>query len=236
MKIIDVNLRFGTGSMRRGDPNGIVLHHAASNGSVEHIHNIHLNNGWVGIGYHFYVRKDGSVYRGRSEDWVGAHTVGHNATKIGICAEGNFENETMPTAQKNAIIELLAYLFGKYGNLKVYGHKDLDATACPGRNYPFNEIVNGAKNFGKVEAETTNEEGSTVKVELKMLGKGDEGEQVKTLQHLLIAKGYNLKKYGADGDFGGETDAAVRAFQRDNHLDVDGIVGKQTWSRLLGVT
>lgn len=146
MNIIDSNLKFNSNhSERSGDPEAVVLHHAAaSSASVETVHGWHLDNGWAGIGYHFYVRKDGSVYRGRPESWLGAHTEGHNE-KIGICAEGNFENETMHEAQKKAITELLSYLFDKYGDMKVYKHKDLDSTACPGKNYPFDSIVKAAK-------------------------------------------------------------------------------------------
>ena len=227
MTIIDAGLKFnGNYTIRKGALNGFVLHHAAaSSASVETVHQWHRNKGWAGIGYHFYVRKNGKVYRGRPEDWVGAHTSGHNATKLGICAEGNFEKEKMPEAQMNAIIELLDYLRGKYGNLKVYGHRDLDSTACPGKNYPFNGIVNGKVNEVKG--------GNTVNVELNVIGKGDEGEQVKTLQRLLLALGYDLGKSGVDGDFGTKTDTAVKAFQKKNKLDVDGIVGKDTWNKLL---
>lgn len=145
MKIIETNLKFNSNhSERNGNPSAVVLHHAAAKtASVETVHSWHLENGWAGIGYHFYVRKDGSVYRGRPESWIGAHATGHNE-KIGICAEGNFETETMPDAQKKAIVELLAYLFGKYGNMKVYGHRDFAATDCPGKNYPFDSIVKAA--------------------------------------------------------------------------------------------
>lgn len=227
MTIIDAGLKFKSGSGIRYSTVGIVLHHAAaSSASVETVHSWHLNNGWIGIGYHFYVRKDGSVYRGRPENWIGSHTYGYNSTMIGICAEGNFETEKMPEEQKNAIIELLAYLRGKYGDLKVYGHRDLDSTACPGKNYPFDEIVNG-------KATETTEGGNTVNIALNVLGMGDEGEQVKTLQRLLIALGYDLGWYGADGDFGSKTDTAVKAFQKKHNLDVDGIVGNDTWNKLL---
>lgn len=87
---------------------------------------------------------------------------------------------------------------------------------------------------GKTENTTANSKGeSTVNIELKVLKSGSTGEQVKNLQRLLIAKGYTLKKYGADGDFGGETETAVKAFQKVNYLTVDGIVGLNTWSKLL---
>ena len=237
MEIIETNLNFRSNySIRNGDPTGFVLHHAAANGSAQDVHNWHLANGWAGIGYHFYVRKDGSVYRGRPENWIGAHTSGHNS-KLGICAEGNFENDVMTAAQKNAIIDLLDYLYGKYGKLKVYGHRDLDATACPGKKYPFNYIVNGKKEEADPKPEVKPAvDPNAVTITLTTLGKGDEGEQVKTLQRLLIALGYALNTYGVDGIFGDETDRAVRKFQKDHGLLADGLVGTDTWSHLLGVS
>lgn len=52
----------------------IILHHAAAvTCTPQQVHQWHLANGWTGIGYHFFVRKDGTVYRGRPEDTVGAH-------------------------------------------------------------------------------------------------------------------------------------------------------------------
>ena len=61
------------------------------------------------------------------------------------------------------------------------------------------------------------------------LKKGNKGEYVKLLQKKLIEQGYALPKYGTDGDFGSETESAVKAFQRDHGLTADGIVGKKTW-------
>lgn len=65
------------------------------------------------------------------------------------------------------------------------------------------------------------------------LRKGDKGADVANLQRLLMQAGYALPKYGADGDFGNECLTAVKAFQRDNKLTVDGIVGAKTWEALL---
>ncbi len=81
--------------------------------------------------------------------------------------------------------------------------------------------------------ENTSEGEKTVNIEMTVLKKGAKGEQVKTLQRLLLALGYDLKHYGADGSFGGTTDKAVRAFQSNNGLAVDGSVGKATWTKLL---
>ena len=66
-----------------------------------------------------------------------------------------------------------------------------------------------------------------------MLKKGSRGEAVKEMQAILISKGYDLGKWGADGDFGKQTLAAVKAFQKDCGIKVDGIVGPDTWANLL---
>lgn len=68
---------------------------------------------------------------------------------------------------------------------------------------------------------------------LPYLKKGSKGEYVKLAQEKLLAKGQKLPKYGADGDFWKETDKAVRAFQKANHLEVDGVIGVMTWGVLL---
>lgn len=71
----------------------------------------------------------------------------------------------------------------------------------------------------------------TVSIELSVLKTNSRGEQVKTLQRLLVGFGYDLK---VDGAFGTITDRHVRSFQRKYGLSADGIVGEKTWSKLLG--
>lgn len=70
---------------------------------------------------------------------------------------------------------------------------------------------------------------------LPVLRRGDASECVRAAQFLLNGRGASVGIYGADGDFGNMTEAAVLAFQRRNSLDADGIIGEQTWSALLGV-
>lgn len=64
------------------------------------------------------------------------------------------------------------------------------------------------------------------------LRKGSTGEYVTLLQTKLIQMGYDLSPYGADGKFGNKTFEAVKAFQRDHGLSVDGIVGVNTWTAI----
>jgi peptidoglycan hydrolase-like protein with peptidoglycan-binding domain len=63
-----------------------------------------------------------------------------------------------------------------------------------------------------------------------LVRKGDQNHPVKTLQYLLRARGHTVT---VDGIFGPETDAAVRAFQQQKGLAVDGIVGPNTWGALI---
>ena len=85
---------------------------------------------------------------------------------------------------------------------------------------------------GEMDVPAEKEE-TKVNVELRMLRKGMAGGDVKALQATLIANGFDCGRYGADGDFGSGTDTAVRSFQRKKGLSADGIVGKDTWGKLL---
>ena len=131
MQIIEKTYTLNGTLQKRSKTDTVFLHHRAGYGDVESIDRIHKNNGWTCIGYHFYVRLDGSIYRGRKEDTIGAHTYGYNNTSIGICAEGNFEKDTMSETQKQAIIELIKYIKSKYAITSIKRHKDVCSTACP---------------------------------------------------------------------------------------------------------
>ena len=67
----------------------------------------------------------------------------------------------------------------------------------------------------------------------RLLKKGMEGADVKAMQELLLQLGYGLPKYGADGDFGSETEAAVLAFQKAEELEEDGKYGDKTHAALM---
>ena len=82
--------------------------------------------------------------------------------------------------------------------------------------------------------ETANTERKDIcKVELPVLRKGDKNESVKALQIILFGNGYGMEGYGADGSFGGATERAVKRYQTDKKLEVDGVVGPATWGALL---
>lgn len=61
---------------------------------------------------------------------------------------------------------------------------------------------------------------------------GDSGEAIKTMQTMLIACGYSCGKYGADGEFGNDTETALKKFQKDAGLDIDGLYGPKSKAAL----
>ena len=65
------------------------------------------------------------------------------------------------------------------------------------------------------------------------LKKGAKGEAVRAMQELLMELGYDLGKWGADGEYGGATAEAVKQFQQDNGLSADGIYGPKTHAALM---
>ena len=141
MTALDAGLSWARALTERVVTDAVVLHHAAADGSVEAVHQSHLARGWAGIGYHYYVRKDGTIWLGRPEWAVGGHTSGENWHSIGVCFEGNFEAESMGEAQLSAGRELLADIIARRGELEILPHRALSATACPGKNFPLTEML-----------------------------------------------------------------------------------------------
>ncbi len=105
-------------------PAFLIVHHTGgdngldtSNQTAKIVEDYHLSLGWEGIGYHYYVAKDGSVAKGRPETYHGAHVkeADMNRKSVGICLAGNFD-VTMPTsAQVEALRGLLVDVGARYG-------------------------------------------------------------------------------------------------------------------------
>ena len=142
MTVIEETYRWAYPLTWRRSTEKLILHHAGGSGfTAQDIHAFHLARGWSGIAYHYYVRRDGSVWRGRPEAAVGGHTEGQNHDSVGVCFEGDFERETMGDAQLRAGRALLADIRSRYPGLPAARHRDFCATACPGQNFPFGEMT-----------------------------------------------------------------------------------------------
>ena len=105
--------------------------------SAKQIDRWHRTLGWKGIGYHYVVRRNGTVEIGRPEAKMGAHCKGHNMHSIGICYEGGLDAQGRPAdtrteAQKQSLRLLVQDLKTRYPKALVLGHHDLNKfKACP---------------------------------------------------------------------------------------------------------
>ena len=139
-EIVETDLDFSS-LTERDITDMIVIHHTGCNdidASAEQIHGWHINNGWAGIGYHFVIRKDGTIERGRPEWAVGSHAYGENSHTIGIHLSGDFTQAYPTTEQVEKCALLIANLCEDYGiptdREHIVGHGELMSTDCPGEN------------------------------------------------------------------------------------------------------
>lgn len=207
------------------------LHHTAGNergaSGVRAIQDFHMDvRGWSDIAYSFIIdRVSLAVYEGRGAGVLGGHTFGRNSVSHAICVMGNFDRTSVSDALVGRIAELVAHGHeqGWWPAMLTGGHRDVRPTACPGDNLyvRIDEINRRAVDPG-------DEEDNVV------LRNGDRGEAVRRFQTAL--KGWNtrsLPRFGADGDFGDETETWVRNFQSAHDLGVSGAIDGVTGALLL---
>lgn len=122
--------------------NWLVIHTAATRPSMDigkkEIDRWHKERGFNGIGYHYVIRRNGKIERGRPESRIGAHVQGHNHDSIGICLVGGVNENLVPEnnyteAQWSSLEGLLRKLAAKYPEANVRGHRDFPGVskACP---------------------------------------------------------------------------------------------------------
>lgn len=132
----------GMKKMLAADVKYIAVHCAATKASqdigVTEIDRWHRAKGWIMVGYHFVIRRDGSVETGRKLDMPGAHVNGFNSVSLGICLVGGLDEEGKPEnnftkAQLAALATLLASLAIDFPAASVQGHRDFPGVKkdCP---------------------------------------------------------------------------------------------------------
>lgn len=141
LAIEETNFHFTEPLLVRPKTDMIVIHHVGipdGDTSAAAIHRAHLANGWAGIGYHYVIRKNGVIERGRPLAVVGAHAYGENYHTVGINVTGNFDKEVPTDAQMKSLTELVTALCRIYhidpGPATIVGHRDVNSTDCPGKN------------------------------------------------------------------------------------------------------
>ncbi|WP_374771843.1 peptidoglycan recognition protein family protein [Streptomyces sp. NBC_01310] len=137
-------------------PERIIVHHTATANVKDYsqrrafalaraIQTYHMDaQGWIDTGQHFTVSRGAFVMEGRHNSLAelragirqvrAAHCVGQNTVAIGIENEGTYTSEAPPAAQYAALADLCAHICSQYGlpASEIYGHRDFNATACPG--------------------------------------------------------------------------------------------------------
>lgn len=221
--------------MQRQRTDFIVIHCSATPDSMDigakEIDRWHRAKGWFRIGYHFVIRRDGSIEHGREISEVGAHAYGVNERSVGICLigglakDGKTAEENFTNAQWVSLEKLVNELEEQFPQARVVGHRDV----TPGRECPCFEVADWNRNRIQNTPEAVKRAAAHHPLVYSVLQEGAKGPLVKTLQ----AKLNRFSKIDVDGVFGLQTKRAVMSFQQHNNLMDDGIVGPRTWTALL---
>ena len=125
----------------------LIIHHEAGNQGLYGVNEFHKQKfnfisklDWF-VGYHYYCDKLGKITQTRTDDEIGAHTLGYNEN-LGICLQGDFNNEQPTTNQRHALRLWIKQKMKQYNisanNVK--GHRNFRDTSCCGKNLPDNEL------------------------------------------------------------------------------------------------
>ncbi len=253
----------GTITVLNRKPTYIVVHHTAGGNSTDYslahafqisrsIQNFHMDGrGWIDSGQQLTNSRGGYVTEGRhrsvevldggTRHVQGANVGNHNNEVIGIENEGLYSTVNVTPALWNSLVQLVAYIAQSYGISPemIRGHRDFNATECPGqvlyqRLPELKRAVAAA--LGTAPVEPVEPLGTW-----PLLKPGEQGEKVLAAQHLLRARGVDVK---ADGVFGAATFAAVSQLAAENGVaydpcyasrtaDESGYIGVTTWPLLV---
>lgn len=120
----------------------IVIHCAATpptmDVDISTVAEWHKARGFNAVGYHYFIKRDGTRQKGRDLDAVGAHVVGYNHKSVGVCMAGGISGvdkspeNNFTKEQWTTLLITLRELHSEYPRAVIVGHRDLDAgKACP---------------------------------------------------------------------------------------------------------
>lgn len=222
--------------------------------TAEDIRRWHRARGWSDIGYHSVIRLNGVEELGRDPDGdgdvaehVGAHAYGHNADSLAVVYVGGTDRDgkakdTRTPAQKRALVRRVVHWMRMYGVplSGVLGHYEVDpGKACPSFDMgPFRAELARVLKDGLPDdvrpAPGAEWPSDLMDQGLPLLQIGDKGLGVLAVRVMLLGQGYPAGTApGRSMIFDLRLDEAVREFQKDAGLAVDGRVGRsQTWPAL----
>jgi N-acetyl-anhydromuramyl-L-alanine amidase AmpD len=197
----------------------------------------HVNgNGWSDVGYHYYVKRDGTIQPGRPlERTPAAQGDGYNAGTIAVCFGGLTKSRFTPDQFRAGagLVRAIADAYGERGvKIRVRGHREVYPKECPvfdyrrafgldAAGYPTRTPDASVQGADPVAADN-------VPGDLYMMVR-NKTDGVKALQRALIAAGASLDP---DGVFGRLTFDALRAWQQAHDLPATGIADAATRRRM----
>lgn len=226
-------------------PSKIIVHHTASANSTDYsqahaealarsIQADHMDNrAFIDTGQHFTISRGGHTLEGRHRSLEvlqagaghvsSAHTTGQNNEAVGIENEGTYTTAVPPTVLYDQLVALCTDICQAWGfnPRQIYGHRDFAATECPG-NMLYARL-------GGLRSDVAARLGVAVDP-WPTFPEGTRGQHAKTIQYLLRQAGLTVT---VDGSFGPATTTAVRSFQTQRGLTVNGVVGPPTWPVLI---
>lgn len=221
--------------------NWIVIHYTANDGDTDENNGNYFNGANRNASAHFFVDDDSVTqsvpleysawHCGGGLQGSGGHTyhkICTNSNSIGIEICDDVKNGVIYPSAKTIenVIALTKDLMKRFNipASHVIRHYDVTGKICPAYWCGTTEKDNKWKTefWNKLTAKN-------------YLSKGDNGTDVKVMQTMLIETGFSCGKAGADGDFGNDTDKALREFQKAYKLTVDGKYGEQSKATLISV-
>ncbi len=211
----------------------IIIHQELGESTVEQVNAYHTSigpqnhitpRGCPHMCYHYAIRKNGEIVQVNELSDIVWQCKGQNTSGLGIMLVGNFSGPgydmgtSEPTPEQiQSTEQLVDFLLESLHlpNSSLFGHYHFGKPACPG--YAMQEWVEKKRGHFNVGVSERHVEKSITEI-----------------QSRLNELGYSAGK--VDGLLGMKTQSAIRRFQVDQHLLVDGIVGPQTWSKLLNLT
>jgi hypothetical protein len=185
-------------------------------GDLRGVDRYHREQQWGGIGYHYAGFQSGNIYQCRPVTRTGAHTEGQNSKSVGYVLFIDGDVHAPTAAAIETFQDWLRHAVTSdvlEADFEVRPHSDFAEKTCPGKRVtPLIPKL-------------------LPTVDRPVLRVGDRGEMVSELQRRLVSTSH-LNETVITGYFGTPTLEAVKAFQREQRLVEDGIVGPQTWAAL----
>lgn len=232
-----------------------VAHETANNSADAEAHVRYFNNHSVQASYNILVdseriimtipldEKSMHVQRRQDRQTLGLGLANDFALSVSICRTGDFSEAY------DRYVWAWAYLCVKFGwspfeRITAHRFEDPSRRSDPQswlepNGVTWNKFLNDVNTYvkewnGVAEIKKPNQPKAVVETgrEDDLIRHGDKGNHVKELQEKLIAAGFSLPRFGADGHFGDETEKALRDFQRVAGIGVDGIFGPQSANAL----